>query len=311
MGTPQFAVPSLAALVRAGFDVSTVVTRPDRPAGRGRKVTPPPVKLEAQSLGLSVFQPEKLTDQTTLMALAERSPEVIVVCAFGQILRPPVLGIPSRGVLNIHPSLLPRYRGATPIQSAILAGDELTGVTIILMDAGLDSGPILSQTSLPITDDDSAGSLEEKLSQAAAALLVETLPRWLAGAVTPEPQDEAQATMSRRLTKEDAEMDWSLAAPELQRRVRAFNPWPGAYTYVEGQTLRVLESRVVPNDSGQPAGTVVAPPHGGASRGFAVQTGDGLLAVLAAQRAGHKVLPAEDLLRGMPQLMGKRLPERG
>ncbi len=315
MGTPQFALPSLRALVEAGYQIAAVYTRPDRPAGRGLRPRPPPVKELAQELGLPVRQPESLRRPEAIAELRALAPEVIVVCAYGQILRRPVLEVPPRGVLNVHPSLLPRHRGPSPIAAAILAGDAETGVTIMLMDEGMDTGPVLAQRSLPVSPFDSAGTLGEKLSHLAAELLLDTLPRWLRGEITPQPQDESRATVTRLLRKEDGAIDWRLPAEEIWRRVRAYDPWPGAYTYLDGEQLHIWAAWPLAGDSGQEPGTVVAlspelaaqvPPQAGRAA-FAVQTGAGLLAVLRLQRAGRRPLGSEEFLRGMPGIVGRRL----
>jgi methionyl-tRNA formyltransferase len=315
LGTAEFAVPSLRALVDAGYEVSAVVTQPDRPAGRGRKLAESPVKVAARELGLPVLQFERLHAAEALSQLQALQPEAMVACAFGQILRPQVLELPPKGVLNIHPSLLPRYRGATPIPAAILAGDSETGVTIILMDAGLDSGPILFQSRLPIEESDTAGSLSEKLASLAAQLLVQTLGGWLSGEIEPRPQDESQATVTHRLEKEDGRIDWSRPAMEIWRQVRAFNPRPGAYTLLDGELLHVWQAWPLPEDSQEPPGTVLALSEAqaielqqrGVEAGFAVQTGSGTLAICTVQRAGKRALSATEFLRGMRELIGKRL----
>ncbi|HKZ50185.1 MAG TPA: methionyl-tRNA formyltransferase [Dehalococcoidia bacterium] len=242
MGTPEFAVPSLQRLVVDGYDISAVYTQPDRPAGRGRRLTPPPVKVAALGLGLAVRQPPNLRSQEAVAELAALKPEVIVVCAFGQILRPPVLDIPPRGVINVHPSLLPRWRGASPIAAAILAGDDVTGVTTMLMDPGMDTGPILGQRSLSIEDRDSAASLGERLARLAADLLSETLPQLFEGNLTPQPQDGGQATYCPVLRKEEGAIDWGLQAVDIWRRVRALNPWPGTFTHYRGEVLHIWEA---------------------------------------------------------------------
>ncbi|HZP26470.1 MAG TPA: methionyl-tRNA formyltransferase [Dehalococcoidia bacterium] len=315
LGTAKFAVPSLQVLVKAGYDVSAVVTQPDRPAGRGRRLAGSPVKAAAQELGLPVLQFERLHTPGALSQLQELGPEAMVACAFGQILRPQVLGLPPRGILNIHPSLLPRHRGATPIPSAILAGDSETGVTIILMDAGLDSGPILSQTRLPIDERDTTGSLSEKLAPLAAQLLVPALGHWLAGEIEPQPQDESVATVTHHLQKEDGRIDWSRPAIEIWRQVRAFNPRPGAYTLLDSELLHIWQAWLLPQDSGRPPGTALALSVGqqtetlqhGLEAGFAVQTGSGALAVCEVQRAGRRALTATEFLRGTRGLIGKQL----
>lgn len=314
IGTPAFAVPSLRRLASEGYHIAAVVTQPDRPAGRGRHPAPPPVKSAAEDLGLSVLQPASLRDPDAVGEIASLKPEVIVAVAYGQILRESVLSIPPRGVLNVHPSLLPRWRGASPIASALLAGDEQTGVTIMLMDPGMDSGPILSQKTYPVSPADTTGSLTEALSREGAALLVHTLPRWLAGETEPRPQDESQATVSRLLTKEDGRIDWSKPAADIWRQVRAFNPWPGAYTTLDGELLHVWQAWPLDAATAEPG--IVTPltpaqrsrlPEGPDPAAFGVQTGEGMLAVLQVQRAGRRAMPGGDFLRGMPGLIGRRL----
>lgn len=315
LGSSEFAVPSLQALVDAGFDVPAVVTQPDRPAGRGRRLAAPPLKQAALELGLAVLQPERLHALESLAQLEALRPEVMVACAYGQILRPQVLALPARGVLNVHPSLLPRFRGATPIQSAILSGDGETGVSIILMDAGLDTGPILSQTRLPIGERDTAGSLSERLAQAAAPLLAQTLRDWLGGEIDPQLQDESRATVTRLIQKEDGRIDWSRPAVEIWRQVRASNPRPGAFTLLNGETLHVWQAWPLPEETGAEPGTVLALDAAqqaalreqGVDAGFGVQAGSGTLAVCEVQRAGKRALSGTEFLRGMRELIGSRL----
>jgi methionyl-tRNA formyltransferase len=263
-----------------------------------------------------VWQPASLRDPEAVRRLRQLAPEVIVAAAYGQILRQEVLEIPSRGVLNLHPSLLPRWRGASPVAAAILAGDERTGVTIILMDAGMDTGPILSQREVPINPTDTTGSLTNVLAEAGASLLAETLPRWLAGQIEPTPQDEAKATKCPLLKKEDGALDWRLAAVDLWRRVRAYNPWPGAFTYADGEMLHIWQAWPIESAREEAPGTVVTltdheraqlPPE--AANAFGVVAGRGVLAVLQGQRAGRRALPAGELLRGMPWLLGRRLSQ--
>lgn len=318
LGTPAFAVPSLRRLVGDGYEISAVITQPDRPAGRGRASRPPALKAAALDLGLPVWQPPSLRDPEAVARLRDLAPEVMVAAAYGQILRQEVLDIPPRGVVNVHPSLLPRWRGASPVPAAILAGDSYTGVTIILMDAGMDSGPILAQREIPIGPNDTAGSLTEALAEAGASLLSETLPRWLAGQIQPRPQDEATATTCPLLRKEDGALDWHLAAVELWRRVRAYNPWPGAFTYADGQMLHIWRAWPIEDGRKEAPGTVVRlterehgqlPPEAAASAPFGVVTGRGVLAVVEAQRAGRRAMPAGELLRGMPWLIGRRLSQ--
>jgi methionyl-tRNA formyltransferase len=307
IGTPDFAVPSLRRLAAAGHKISTVVTQPDRPAGRGRHLSPPPIKLAAEQLGLTVLQPPTLRDAAVLDQLRALNPEAMVAVAYGQILRQELLDIAPRGVLNVHPSLLPRHRGASPIAGAILAGDDETGVTIMLMDAGMDSGPILAQRRVPLSGDETTGTLTAALAELGADLLTETLPRWLAGEITPQPQDTAQATVTRLINKEDGAIDWTLPAIEISRRVRAYNPWPGAATALNDEPLHIWRASPDQGSSGDLPGTIVVPPPELIDPALIIQTGDGLLTIHELQRAGRKPLSAADFLRGMPRLIGQRL----
>ncbi len=314
MGSPEFAVPALRRLIADGYEIVGVYTQPDREAGRGRVLTPPPVKTAALAAGLPVFQPPSLRREEAIEQLRALHPDVIVVAAYGQILRRPVLEIPPHGLLNIHASLLPRWRGAAPVQAAILAGDRETGVSIMLIDEGLDTGPVLARRATPISDFDTAGTLSDRLAVMGAELLSEVLPRWLRGEITPEPQDEAQATYAPRIEKEMGRLDWSLPAVDLWRRVRAFNPWPGAFTTLHGEMLRIHEAWPLPDGLEVP-GTVV--PLSAAQRAavpperprpaFGVACGAGILAPLKVQRAGKRVLYAEEFLRGERGLIGTRL----
>lgn len=319
VGTPSFAVPSLRRLASAGHAISAVVSQPDRPAGRHRVPLSPPVKLAAKELGFRVLQPESLRDPEAVAELRALAPEAIVVVAYGQILRPDVLAIPDRGVLNVHPSLLPRWRGASPIPAAILEGDQQTGVTIMLMDAGMDSGPILAQRTFAINASDTAASLSERLSECGGDLLADTLPRWLSGEIEPAPQDNSQATTSPLLRKEDGAIDWRLRASDVWRRVRAYNPWPGAYTSLDGEPMHIWRAWPLDADPRDEPGTVLdvdaaseetLPADIAPAAAFAVQTGDGILVPLEVQRAGRRVLPADEFLRGIPRLIGRRLGGR-
>jgi methionyl-tRNA formyltransferase len=243
MGSPDFARPSLRGLAQA-YEIAGVVTQPDRAAGRGRALKAPPIKLLAQELGLTVIQPEKLRQPEAMDALRAWAPDLIVVAAFGQILKPEVLDLPRYGCLNVHASLLPRWRGAAPIHAAILAGDEQTGVTIMKMDPGLDTGPMLNRRALRLAPDDTTGSVSEKLSRLGADLLLETLPGFLSGEVEPVPQPADGVTLAPTLKKEQGRLDFSRPVDELERRVRAFNPWPGAFMDFEGAPLKVHRAHV-------------------------------------------------------------------
>jgi methionyl-tRNA formyltransferase len=316
IGTPEFAVPSLRRIVADGHEVAAVITQPDRAVGRHRsRLTPPPVKEAALELGLTVRQPASLRDSEAITELRALNPEVMIVVAYGHILRPQVLDIPPRGVLNVHASILPKYRGASPIAAVILTGDDETGVSIMLMDAGMDTGPVLSQRREAISPHDTTGSLSERLSQLGADLLGETLPRWLAGEIEPQPQDDAAATVTRLIRKGDGAIDWMLPAVDIWRRVRAYNPWPGAFTGLDGEQITIWRAWPLDGDARNAPGTIVASPADapGEARGaaFAVQTGDGLLVVLELQRAGRRAVSSPEFARGVPGLIGKRFETLG
>ncbi|MBI3761550.1 MAG: methionyl-tRNA formyltransferase, partial [Chloroflexi bacterium] len=291
---------SLRALC-AGHEIVGVVTQPDRPAGRGRRLAESAVKVTARELGLPIIQPETLRAPDALAALRDWSPEVIVVAAFGQILRKEVLDLPPFGCVNVHASLLPRHRGASPIPAAILAGDAETGVTVMKMDAGLDTGPILARRAEAIHPDDTTATLTVRLARLGAELLSETLPAYLARQITPQPQDDSQATYAKQLRKEDGQLNWSRPADELARRVRAFFPWPGAFTLWEGQPLKILRARADPNLSAAPG--VVFMVEGTA----AIGTASGALVLDEVQPAGRKPMPAADFARGTRHFIGVTL----
>ena len=299
MGTPQFAVPTLRALDEH-HEVVGVVTQPDGRAGRGRKVVVSPVKQVALERELAIFQPETLGGPEVGDHLAEWDPEAIVVAAFGQLLPGPVLELPPYGCINVHASLLPRYRGAAPISAAILDGETVTGITIMRMDEGLDTGPILAQAECPIAPDETTASLTAKLAELGAELLVETLAGWLEGAVQAQPQDNAQATYCSQLEKKDGLLDWSQPAAHLDRQVRACDPWPGAYTTWQGQRLKVLRANPQPGWRGEgPQGQVQE-----MGEGIGVITGQGALELLEVQLAGKKPMAARVFARGQRDLAG-------
>jgi methionyl-tRNA formyltransferase len=265
------------------------------------------VKQAALELGLPVLQPPGLKAADAVAQLAELHPDVIVVAAYGQLLPPPVLEIPRYGSINIHPSLLPRYRGASPVPAAILAGDDFTGVSIMLMDSGLDTGPVLAQAQVAVSPDDTTGSLTEKLSQVAAPLLLDVLLRRERGGIVPQPQDEAGATLTAPIAKEDGEIDWRRPAPEIARRVRAFQPWPGSFTRWQGRRLEIVEAVPSPAAAGSIAvGQVVALERDDVPVG--IVTGDGILGVLKLQLEGKRALTAAEFLRGQRQFVGSLLP---
>ena len=303
MGTPQFAVPSLHALAAGPYNI-TVVTQPDRAAGRGGRVTPPPVKTVAEEYGLSIIQPETLRDPELRVRIAELRPQVIVLVAYGEYVAPALLDLPTSGSINLHPSLLPRWRGSTPIQSAILAGDAVTGVSIIKMDRGLDTGPIISQQSTPIGQEETHPQLAARLAQLGADLLGEVLPLWLRGEIEAVPQGDEGATLTHILKKEDGQIDWTLPADDIARRVRAFQPWPGTYTTWQGRHLKIVRAQRLEGsqDLTQP-GTVTIATEGREKR-LLVQTGDGTLQLLEVQPEGKPVMEARAMLSGYPQIAG-------
>jgi methionyl-tRNA formyltransferase len=306
MGTPEFAAPSLRALIGSAHRLVAVYTQPDRKAGRGQSVVSSPVRQLALSQGLEVVQPDSLKTAGAVEKLAAFAPDLIVVAAFGQMLPPEVLALPKFGCLNVHPSLLPRYRGASPIATAILQGDEVTGVTIMLLDAGMDTGAILSRKEVPISDDDTTGSLAARLAQVGAQLLMETLPLWLDGQIKPQPQEESRASYSKVITKADGEMDWKLPALELWRRIRAFDPWPGCFTRWRNKRLKLIKVVPLPGGkSGEPGKVIALSPLAPAVVG--VETGDGVLGLLNVQLEGKREMPADEFVRGQRDFVGSSL----
>lgn len=306
MGSPEFAVPSLEHLILNKYQVMAVYTQPDRPAGRGRVLVSPPVKEAALRWGLPVVQPASLKSAEAVTRLTDFQPDVIVVAAFGQILPQSVLDIPRYGCINIHPSLLPKYRGASPVAAAILSGDEFTGVSIMLLDAGMDTGPVLARAMVPVSPQDNAGSLTDRLSLLASHLLQEVLVGWLRREIVPQPQNEAEATYSTQITKEAGEIDWHLSAVEIWRRVRAFNPWPGCYTKWRGRQLKIIEAVPVPDSGYIKIGQVVALKEKGSE--FGVHTGTGILRVAQVQLEGKRAMTAAEFLRGQRDFIGAVLP---
>ncbi|MBI2170680.1 MAG: methionyl-tRNA formyltransferase [Chloroflexi bacterium] len=309
MGTPHFAIPVLEALMDAGHQVAAVYTRSDSPAGRGQRVISPPVKVYALQRGLVVVQPDSLRRQPALEELRAFAPEAITVAAYGRILPPEALAIPPMRVLNIHPSLLPRYRGPSPVATAILDGCRSTGVTVMLLDQGMDTGPILAQREVAILPEETAGALTERLFRLGASLLVEILPKWAKGDLTPAPQDSAQATVTRLYTKEDGQVDWALPAHRLARQLLAFDPWPGCSTRWEGKALKMLRGIAVdePIPPGADPGQVVSQQHGGQGTACVV-TGKGLLQLEEVQLEGKRPQGIANFLRGYPRFQDARLP---
>jgi methionyl-tRNA formyltransferase len=309
LGTGDFAVPSLRAVVGAGHEVAALFTQPDREKGRGRKLTPPPVKPVAEALGVPVLQPRRIRD--AVETVREQRPEILVVVAYGQILPKAVLEAAPRGAVNVHGSLLPRWRGAAPIQWAIASGDAETGVTTMLLDEGLDTGPILLAERTAIGPEETAADLSPRLAAMGAELLVKTLAGLEDGSVRPVPQHPAEATVARLLEKEDGRLDWSLASPQLAQRVRGFHPWPGAFAPLEGRVVKVLRARPEENASGgaptsDPAsapGTVVRVD----SEGVVVAAGgSSLLRLLEVQPESRKPVSAAAFAQGAHLQPGRR-----
>jgi len=301
-GTPQFAMVSLQALVDAGFDIGLVLTQPDRPAGRGRRLQPSPVKQFAIRHGLPVQQPATLKDDGAVDVLRRERPDVVVVAAYGLILPRQVLAIPRLGCVNVHASLLPRWRGAAPIQRALLAGDHETGITIMRMDSGLDTGPMLLRVPCPVSAQETAGTLHDKLAALGAVALVTTLTRLFDGAVAETAQDDSLATYAPKIDKSEAHMDWTDAAAALERRVRALNPWPVAETSIAGcGRLRIWRAVALPASGPAGPGTIL----GAGREGIDIATGEGVLRVLEVQLPGGRPLAAGDFLNAHPIRIGE------
>ena len=292
MGSPEIAVPLFHAVLKA-YPVLGVVTQPDRPAGRGKKEIAPAVKTAAEAAGIPVFQPERLRRPEAFETVAAWRPDLIVVMAYGQILRQNLLDLPKYGCINVHASLLPRWRGASPIQAAIRAGDEKTGVSLMKMDAGMDTGPVYSARELPIDAADTAESLSAKLAALSAEAFLLDLPRILSGELTPVPQPETGATLTGLIRKEDGILDLNRPARELERLVRAYTPWPGTALTLEGLTLKVLRAHVAAGDVSEPVGTRAV-----IGKYPAVMTGDGFLVLDEVQAAGRKAVSGKDFLAG-------------
>jgi methionyl-tRNA formyltransferase len=300
MGTPQFAVLPLRALAAAGHEIAGVVTRIDKPAGRGRVLASPPAKLAALEMGLSVFQPRRVREPEFITTLRELGPDAVVVAAYGQILPKEILALPKFGCINIHASLLPAYRGAAPINWAIIRGDRETGITVMQMDEGMDTGAVLMQESTPIDPKDTAGTLTEKLSVLGAKLITTAMPLIAAGKLAPVPQNSSQATLAPLLKKEDGLINWNLPAVEIHNRVRGLSPWPGAYTFLDGKMIKITASEAA---DGNGAPGLLYEQN---KNILDVGTGSGLLRVLGIQPEGGKPMTAGEFLRGHRGIAGKK-----
>lgn len=304
MGSDRFSVPVLRAVLehapelRERLEVVGAVTQPDRPSGRGRRITLNPVKTVALEHGLIVLQPTRLRSPEAMADVRALDPALIVVASYGQIVPQPVLDMPRHRCLNLHPSLLPLYRGPNPVGAPILAGDRVTGVSLMLMTARMDAGPILDQRQTEIGEDETAGELEARLACMSGQVLLSALPGWIRGSIVPLPQVEEEATYTAKVRKEDGLLDWSLAAELLSRRVRAFNPWPGAFTFWNGRMLRVLGARAEPGRA-KPGSVQLT-----SGLRLCVGTGDGLLEVVHLQLAGGRAQPAAEFVRGHRDLVG-------
>lgn len=291
-GTPDFAARHLDALLSSEHQVVGVFTQPDRPAGRGKKLMPSPVKVLAEEKGLPVFQPASLRQQENQQLIADLNADVMVVVAYGLILPKAVLDMPRKGCINVHGSLLPRWRGAAPIQRSLWAGDEETGVTIMQMDVGLDTGDMLYKLSCPITAQDTSATLYAKLAELGPQGLLATLQQLAQGSAQPQVQDEARATYAEKLSKEEARIDWSLSAAQLERCIRAFNPWPMSWFMIDDQPVKIWQASVIPSATGAEPGTILDV----SKAGIQIATADGILNLESLQPAGKKAMSAQDLL---------------
>lgn len=306
MGTPDFSVPALKALVQAGHEVVAVVTQPDKPKGRGKEVQMTPVKIQAVEYNIPVYQPVKVREESFIQLLKELAPDVMVVIAFGQILPKALLDIPPRGCINIHASLLPKYRGAAPIQWCIIDGEKETGITTMMMDPGLDTGDMLEKVIIPIDDKETGGSLHDKLSAAGGALILSTLKKLEEGALTPIPQTEEGSCYAKMLTKSLGDIDWNQSAVFIERLIRGLNPWPSAYTKWSGKTLKLWSAEALPTEE---AAGLSSQAGKAASAGqvvhtdkhtLIIKTGQGFLSIRELQMEGKKRMNTETFLRGYP-----------
>jgi methionyl-tRNA formyltransferase len=306
MGSPAFALPALQSLMLNKYDVSAVYTQTDKKTGRGRQVAACPVKKFASGAGVRVIQPESFRDAREVELLAELKPDIIIVAAYGQILPEAVLQIPQYKCINIHPSLLPAYRGPSPVAAAILNGDAQTGVSIMLIERKVDSGPIIAQAPVSIQDGDTTGSLTCRMAKTGAELLLGTLPAWVSGRIQPLTQDENLASYTRMEKKEDGELDWNRQAVHLWRKVRAFNPWPGCYVKWMGLRIKIVTAVALADAGKGMAGQVIALPRGEVTR-VAVRTGEGLLGLVTVQPEGKREMTAGDFAAGHQGFVGSVL----
>jgi len=305
MGTPSFAVPSLRALVEQGYEVVAVVSQPDRPKGRKKLLTPTPVKEAALELGIPVLQPERMRNEDAIAEVASYKPELIVTAAYGQILPKAVLELPQHGCINVHGSLLPKYRGGAPIQRSIINGESETGVTIMYMAEGLDTGDMISSVAIPITDEDNAGTIFEKLSIAGAKLLIDTVPPLIRGELQAIPQDDSLATYAPNLTREDERIEWDKSAISIFNQVRGLSPMAGAFTTLNGEVFKVWGCKPLSASSNAATGTIVS----ASADGIVVQTGEGQLLLTIIQPAGKRMMNVSDWIQGARAIVGARFGE--
>ncbi|MEN6349012.1 MAG: methionyl-tRNA formyltransferase [Syntrophomonas sp.] len=294
MGTSQFAVPSLKVLISSQYEIAGVVSQPDRPKGRGRKLSPTPIKLVAESFNLPVYQPLKIKEAESVNYIKAWEPDLIVVVSYGQIIPPAILDYPCLGCINVHASLLPRYRGAAPIQRALMAGEKTTGVSTMFMDAGLDTGDIILQEKVDIEDNTNHGELEEFLASKGALLLLDTIERLTAGTAFRRKQDDNESSYASRLMKEDEVINWADSAWAIHNQIRALSPAPGAYAYINEFKVKIYNSRVLGNTESGVVGEIISIEK----EGFVVQTGKGTLQVIELQKEGKKRMNASDFLKG-------------
>lgn len=303
MGTPDFSVPILEALIQAGHEVALAVTQPDKPKGRGKSVQFSPVKTAALAHQIKVYQPKRIREPECVDYLKTFGADIMVVAAFGQILSKEILTMPKYGCVNVHASLLPKYRGASPIQWAVINGDKATGVTTMQMDAGIDTGDILEKTEIPLAEDETGGSLFDKLSEAGARLCVQTIAHMQDGMVKRTKQEDAQATHVGMITKQMGKIDWTRPAVQIERLIRGLNPWPSAFTLLDGKMLKIWKAAVLQGADTEQAGQVVcADKHR-----LIVQTGEGQLSLLEVQLEGKKRMQIDAFLRGFQVMQGQQL----
>ena len=302
-GTPEFALPSLKALIETPNEILGVVTQPDRPKGRGRKLTPPPIKVLAQKHNLPIYQPEAVRDKLFLKEVQQLKPDLLVVVAFGQFLPKALLEIPPLGGINVHPSLLPKYRGAAPINWAIINGETITGISIIKVSLQMDSGDILFQKAISIEPDETAGELHDKLATLGAEALLETIRQMQSGTIISIPQDDRLATYAPKLKREDGYIHWDKPAINIANLIRGLAPFPGAYTYLDGKLLKLFRPKTISASVEAPPGTIVEATHDG----LKISTGQGVLLIKEVQLQGKRRLPVKEFIKGHPDLKGKKL----